>query len=178
MSESLLWRDFAEEECCDNCPLLKAEICPGGYACYGGQPIEPPCCSFDDDTDLVEWVEEYFEMQRQREAREDERIKADRKKKERAKKAADTRRALKNYCRDELYILNRAKSELQAQLNAERLAKSWAEAFNFANEMFRYEERYKVRQEISEHVKKLQLEVERAEKAYQEKKKEFYRNRK
>lgn len=176
--QKLLWKDFAGEECCDNCPLLKSEICPGGYTCYGGQPIEPPCCSFNDDTDLIEWVEEYFEMQRRREDREEERIKAEREKKERAKKAADTRRALKNYCRDELYILNKKKAELQAQLNAEMLARSWAESFNFANELFRYEERYQVNPEVSEHVKKLQAEVEKAEKAFQDKRAEFYQKRK
>lgn len=35
---------------CDSCPIYKAD-CPGGYTSGGGgQPIEPPCCSWDDDT--------------------------------------------------------------------------------------------------------------------------------
>ena len=37
---------------CEICPLLEENICPGGYRCYGGAPIEPPCCSIDEDADL------------------------------------------------------------------------------------------------------------------------------
>ena len=77
----MLWKDFAQEECCDSCPLLENEICPGGFVCYGGQPIEPPCCCFDDNTDLDDWVNDYFEQKKRREELEESRLKKEQKKK-------------------------------------------------------------------------------------------------
>ena len=39
-------------EDCDSCPL-KDHGCPGGWTSGGsGQPIEPPCCSWNDDTEV------------------------------------------------------------------------------------------------------------------------------
>lgn len=174
----MLWKELAEEESCDNCPLLEAEICTGGFVCYGGDPIEPPCCCFNDDTDLDEWVDNYFKRQKKREEQEEKHREEENKKKERAKKSANTRHRLRIYCMEELLDLKQAKQALKAQLATERLAQSWAEVFNFANEMFRYEDRYCVKPEISESVKRLQEDVEKAEKAYQAKREEFYRKRK
>ena len=174
MEEVLLWKDFAQEECCDDCPLLKAEICAGGFTCYGDQPIEPPCCSFDDDTDLYEWVRNYYDYQRRLEKQEDERIRKEKARKERAKKAAETKKALRSYCRDEIYALKRAENALKAQESAEHFAKSVAEAFNFANVVFGYEERYEVKPELSDSIKRLQEEVRIARENYEKKRIEFY----
>jgi hypothetical protein len=69
------YSELKETEDCDLCPLKINEICAGGMACYGGLPIEPPCTCFDDDTDLDEWVENYFDRQRKREEYEDHKIK-------------------------------------------------------------------------------------------------------
>ena len=55
-------KDLGED--CELCPVLKAELCTGGFTCYGGQPIEPPCCSMDEDTDLDQWVEDALERER------------------------------------------------------------------------------------------------------------------
>ena len=178
MEDALLWKDFAEEESCDNCPILAAEICPGGWTCYGGEPIEPPCCSFDDDTDLNEWVSRYYDYQNKSMEEYDEKRKREGKKKERAKKAAVTRNALRAYCYKEYYELKQAKKELREQKATEQMAISIAEAFNFANEIFRYEERYHARPEISERVKLLDERVAQAQEKYAKKRKEFYDERK
>lgn len=54
----------SEIEYCENCPLLKEEIYPGGMtSSQSGTPIDPPCCSFDDDTDLDQWIEDYYDGQ-------------------------------------------------------------------------------------------------------------------
>ena len=98
----MLWKDFAEKESCDGCPLLENEICPGGWKCYGNEPIEPPCCSFADDTDLDIWVERFLIQQQKWEEREDRKIREERKKKERAEKAVETRREMRWYCRGEI----------------------------------------------------------------------------
>lgn len=174
----MLWKDFVEQEDCAGCPLLENEICPGRWRCYGGEPIEPPCCSFNDDTDLDEWVNQYFSRQRRYEESEDKRIQAERKKKEQAKKAAETRRDMRWYCMAEILALKQAQKALNRQKSVESLASSFAEAVNITNEMFRYEERVIVKPEISAEVQRLEADVDAAKKAYESKRKEFYAKRK
>lgn len=51
MDDIKLAKDITE---CDECPLYKYD-CPGGWTSGGGgQPIEPPCCSWNDDTEVYE----------------------------------------------------------------------------------------------------------------------------
>lgn len=163
---------------CEGCPLLKEKICPGGWACYGGEPIEPPCCSMDEDTDLEQWIDDYYERQRRWADYLAEKDRKEREKKEKAKKAADTRRAMRTYCYSEICELKQAKKSLKAQEAAERMAQSLASAFNMTNKMFRYEERFCVKPEISERVTMLRKMVEECEAAYKAKREEFYRKRK
>ena len=163
---------------CEICPLLEENICPGGYRCYGGEPIEPPCCSIDEDADLDEWIDSYYEDQRRYEKHLEERERKARAMKERAKKAAATRRALRLYCSAELAALKSAKNRLETQKSAERFAASFAEAINFANGIFHYEDRVTADPKISEVIKTLEVEVAQCEDAYQIKRDEFYKNRK
>lgn len=177
MTDTLLWKDFAKQEDCNGCPLLEEEICPGGFACYGGEPIEPPCYSFDDETDLYQWINDYFDSQRRYEEREATRLKEERKRKERAQKAAETRRKMQWYCRDEIYELKQAQKALKAQENLENFSRSFAEAINFANEMFQYKERVAVKPQISEEVEHLRMRVDKTKAAFEAKRKEFYKDR-
>lgn len=174
----MLWKYFKQQECCDGCPLLENELCPGGIVCYGGEPIEPPCCDFDDDTDMNKWVADMLAQRLRREEAEEKRLKAEQEKKERAKKASDTRRAMQWYCRDEIQALEKARKALEVQRALESLAADFAEAINFANEMFRYEERVGVKPEVSAEVLRLEAEVELAKKAYGSKREQFYAERK
>lgn len=88
----MTWKEYSDQyEDCKQCPLLKAEICPGGIVSYGGVPIYPPCCDFDDDTDLDEFIETSLENERRYEEWEDKRIR-DRKMKEEKNKAAAQKR--------------------------------------------------------------------------------------
>lgn len=174
----MLWKYFKQQECCDGCPLLESELCPGGIACYGGEPIEPPCYTFDDDTDMDKWVDDMLAQRLRCEEAEEKRLKAEQEKKERAKKAAATRRAMRWYCRDEIQALKKARKALEAQRALESLASGVAEAINFANKMTRCEERMAVKPEISDEVLRLEAEVDAAKKAYDSKRKEFYAERK
>lgn len=174
----MLWKDFKQKECCDGCPLLENELCHGDIVCYGGEPIEPPCCNFDDNTDLDKWVDDMLVRRRRREEAEDKRLKAEQEKKDRAKKATDTRRAMHWYCRNEIQALKKARKALEAQRALESLASGVAEAINFANKMTRCEERMAVKPEISDEVLRLEAEVDAAKKAYDSKRKEFYAERK
>lgn len=169
-------KDLNED--CTLCPLLKSEFCTGGMACYGGAPIEPPCCGMDEDTDLDKWVEDAIEKRRKHNEYLRKKDEEEREKKEKAKKAAETRRRMRIYCMDEIVKLKQAKKALKAAQAAERMASSFAFAVNATNEMFRYDERVKVRPEVSDAVKELQELVEKFETAYKEKRKEFYKVRK
>lgn len=174
----MLWKDFKDKGECDGCPLLEYAFCPGGTACYGGVPIEPPCYTFKDDTDLDKWVDDAFAQERiEKEQREAE-LKKKERAKERAKKAADTRKALSWYCRDEIHALKKARKALEAQRALEHFASSVAEAVNFANEAFCYKERVGVKPEVSAEVLRLEAEVELAKKAYDSKREQFYAERK
>ena len=82
------------------------------------------------------------------------------------------------YCSAELAALKSAKKRLEAQKSAERFAASFAEAINFANEMFRHENRVATDPKISEAIKALEIEVAQCEDAYQIKREEFYKSRK
>ena len=43
---------------CDNCPLYKKD-CPGGMTSSpSGTPIDPPCCSWNDDDEIFEGMYE------------------------------------------------------------------------------------------------------------------------
>lgn len=58
----MTYKEFCDKDLsCEECPIYKAEICNGGWKCYGGAPIEPPCCSFTDDTDMDEWAVKHTE---------------------------------------------------------------------------------------------------------------------
>lgn len=51
MDEVVLAKDING---CENCPLCGND-CPGGYTSGpGGTPIEPPCCSWSEDTEVYE----------------------------------------------------------------------------------------------------------------------------
>lgn len=172
------YKEIMDDKNCDRCPLMQEEICPGGWRCYGGEPIEPPCCSFDDDTDLDEWVSEYYASQYRYEKAEDERIRKEKAKKEKAKKAAETRREMRFYCRNEIKQLKSYKNQLEAHKASLRLASTFAEAFNITNEMFGYSERLKQKPEVQKTIDDLEEKIKEAKQKYEAKRKEFYNNRK
>lgn len=169
-------KDLGED--CTLCPLLKEELCTGGWTCHGGQPIEPPCCSMDEDTDLDKWVEDALEQQRRYEEYLCKKEKEEQLKKEKAKKSADTRHRMRIYCMAEIVALKQAKKELQRVQGLERMASSYAFAVNATNEVFRYDERVEVNPKISEIIKRLEEKVAQCEDAYKKKRTEFHKKRK
>ena len=162
---------------CDDCPLRKNELC-GGFGCYGGEPVEPACCSLEDDTDLDEWVKDYFERQKRRDQHEQILIQKEQKRRERALKAAQTRQEMKWFCRKELDALKQAQKAFKIHQAIEEQTRVRANAINFANKVFNYEDRVEVNPEITKTTKKLQKAVEQAKEKYDEKRKEFYEKRK
>lgn len=163
----------SEIEDCENCPLLAEEICSGGMTSSpSGTPIEPPCCSFDDDTDLDQWISDYYDSQRRHEEYLDRKWKEEQEKKRKAEKAKKRRDYLKWYCFDEKMEVKKARKRLAAHQAAVHFAESMAFAFNMTNEMFGYSERLKKNQKSDDKLKKLQDALDDAEKKLKEKQKE------
>ena len=163
----------SEIEDCENCPLLKEEICPGGMTSSpGGIPIEPPCCSFDDDTDLDQWIDDYYDGQRRYEEYLDRKWEEEQEKKRKAEKAKKRRDYLKWYCFDEKMEVKKARKRLSAHQAAVSLGESIAFAFNMTNEMFGYSERLKKNQKADDELKRLENALADAENKLKEKQKE------
>lgn len=169
----MLFKELAELDDCEQCPLYKEEICPGGMTSSpGGIPIEPPCCGFDDDTDLDAWVSDYFERQRRHEAYLDEQYKKQQEKKRKADLKKRRQQFLKFYCYSEAYDVKKLKKQIKAIENAISFAESMAFAFNMANEMFQYEERTQVNPKANEQLEKLKEQLKEAEEKLKTKREE------
>lgn len=56
MSDADKTKKWIEENGCpEYCKYCIYESdCPKGMVCYGGEPIEPPCCSCDDPADFLD----------------------------------------------------------------------------------------------------------------------------
>ena len=172
------YKEIIQDDDCARCPIKRAELCTGGYACYGGIPVEPPCCSFDDDTDLDEWVKDAFERRKKYEEHQDKIAMKEKAKKEKAKKAAETRSEMRFYCRNEIKELKSYEKQLEAYKASLRLASTFAEAFNITNEMFGYSERLKQKPEVQQTIDDLEDKIQEAKQKYEAKRKEFYNKRK
>ncbi len=163
----------SEIEDCENCPLLAEEICPGGMTSSpSGTPIEPLCCSFDDDTDLDQWISDYYDSQRRYEEYLDRKWKEEQEKKRKAEKAKKRRDYLKWYCFDEKMEVKKARKRLAAHQAAVRFAESMAFAINTTNEMFQYSERVSVNKKVDDELERLQNALADAEMKLKEKQKE------
>lgn len=136
----LLFKDLGED--CDACPLYKEHICPGGWSGSPNGPIEPPCCGFDDDTDLDAWVEDYYARQEELEKARHQKWEAEQEKKRKAEIAKKKRNYLNYYCISERMAVDQAKKQLQAYQSSIHMARDLAFAFNMTNKMFGYKERY------------------------------------
>lgn len=167
----MIYKDLKED--CEECPIYKEMICPGGWkAGYGGVPIEPPCCSFEEDTDLDEWVNSYYSQMRLEEEERDALL-AKRKEKERRNKIKnDKRNYLKSHCYVEYFEVKRLKKAIKSLEKAIDFASSFVSAFNTTNEMFRYNERKSVNPALNEKLETLKNELKIAENKLREKQKE------
>lgn len=160
-------------EDCEECPLLKEEICKGGWTSgYGGIPIEPPCASIDGDKDLNEYIEEYHINESEYEEYLDRKYKEEQERQLKNKIAKERRTYSDLYCYKERHEVKRLKKAIKSAEAAISLAETFASAFNITNEMFGYSERKKVNQEAKDHLDKLKEQLNEAEKALKKKRKE------
>ena len=181
----MTYGEFLEKELpCEECPIYKAEICNGGPKCYGGEPIDPPCCGFNDDTDLDKWASESERYLAAIEDLEDMQARLLENKRIRAKKRAETTRQMKSYCWEERAEIKGIKKRIKGLENAISLAQCFASAFNATNEMFEqvqggeeYKARKQVNPELTAKLDELKEQLKTAQDKYKAKRKEFYSKR-
>jgi len=160
-------------EDCEECPLLKEEICKGGWTSDGnGNPVEPPCESVDPDEDLDEWIESYWAKIHDYEEYLDRKYKEEQERQLKNKIAKERRAYSDLYCYKERHEVKRLKKAIKSAEAAISIAETFASAFNITNEMFGYSERKKVNQEAKDHLDNLKEQLNDAEKALKKKRKE------
>lgn len=138
---------LSEIDNCEDCRLKQEDICHGGWTSDGrGEPVEPPCCTMEEDTDLDEWVNEYYDRMLSFEIAEEKRIKREKIKQE--KKELAKKRRYEAKC--EVYQENLEIKMLRKRINKNNNIMSFAKSFEFAinatNEMFGYKERVETKE--------------------------------
>ena len=178
----MLWKEFVDStDCdCDVCPLKEKDLCNGAsVSCYGDEPVYAPCCEFEDDLDLDEYIKRSLDNIRKYEDWEYKRINAARVKKEKAQKAAETRRQLRMYCIDEITKIKSLKNAIKVIQKSYDSYKTRVSAMNSANKIFGYSARFEETvPDIERRLTTLQEQLVIAEQNYVNKRKEFYTNRK
>lgn len=164
---------LSEIEDCSECPIKDEGICPGGWTSgAGGQPIEPPCTSWDADEEVEDYIQGYYARIQAREEYEDRLWKEQQEKKRKNEIARQKRQYIKLYCISERCEVKRLKKELASYEKAASLASSFVSTFNITNEIFGYAERKTVNPQITTRINELKEQLEIAQRKLKEKQKE------
>lgn len=164
---------LSEIEDCSECPIKDEGICPGGWTSgAGGQPIEPPCASWDADEEVEDYIQGYYARIQAHEEYEDRLWKEQQEKNAKNEIARQKRQYIKLYCISEQCEVKRLKKELASYEKAASLADSFATAFNITNKMFGYDERRQVNPALASKIESLKNELEIAKQKLKEKQKE------
>lgn len=108
---------LSEIDDCSICPLPGEGLCPGGMVCYGGEPIEPPCTSWDGDEDVEDYIESVHASILEREEYEDC-LREEREKKKRKNEIAKRKRQYLNiYCYSEKHDVKSLKKQIKSYKN-------------------------------------------------------------
>lgn len=184
----MTWKEMLDSEDCELCPYMIEAICTGGMNCFGGEPVYPPCTEYDipADKDMNELRNELSRSIQLQEEREQKRIKQEKMRRERARKAAATRQEIKWFCHAELEAVQRLKKKISALESISSFAKSLSFAVNATNEMFQkaghtspeYETRISPKPEINQEIEQAKRELILAEQTYEQKRKQFFEKRK
>ena len=158
----MLWKDIKDLDTfdCVICPVYIEGICPGGYTSSpSGEPVEPPCCAFNDNDDLDEFIDNHYKRVALEEARLDAQYHKEQEKKRKADIANRRRQYMKIYCSAELAEVKRLKKKIKSTENLIDFAESMAFAFNTTNEMFKYKERYEANPKAKEILDELNAQL-------------------
>lgn len=120
-------------EGCEQCPL-REEYCSGGMTSgAGGQPIEPPCTSWDDDTELEDLVDNIGASQLAYEEHLDREHEKEKEKKH--KQEIKNKRAIES----RLHVRSETKKikRLWKQIESNSRLNSFGRAMSMTNSMFK-----------------------------------------
>lgn len=98
---------------CDICPLKEANICHG-VACYGGEPVLPPCAEMDENTDAEAYVRKTFEYERRMNEQREEKLRLEAEKKEKSRLQSIRTRFINSYCHEEMTKVKELKRLISA----------------------------------------------------------------
>lgn len=160
----MLWKEINS---CEQCIINEEKICTGDWVSSpNGEPIEPPCLEFEDNTDLSEWVRKYYRYQTKYEDEKMLEEKRNRKKEETLKRK---QQYLNNYCSKELYRVKQIKQLIENREKLVQTANDLAFAFNTTNEMFGYSEKMQVNPRLNNQLEILKEKLQVAENDLKEK---------
>lgn len=173
----MLWKDFVEEtDCdCDVCPIKKNGLCNGtSVACYGGEPVFAPCCEFEDNLDIDEYIETELERIRKYNEQREKLAKEKQAKKEKSDRAAKLRKESDLYCYAEIAEIKKLKKQIKAMQDTYDAVKTKASVYNSVNKLFGYSERYMEEiPEIENTLAILQEHLVKVKERYSKKRKAF-----
>ena len=138
--ENLTYGELCEYDInCDRCPLYD-EFCSGGMVCYGAEPIEPPCYSFNEDTVLQEEYDRFFMARHRQQQIEDEREEKLKLKKQKSEERKKKLLAYRIRNGIELYKIKELKKKIKQENRRIEMTgyyKRRADAVNIANKIFK-----------------------------------------
>lgn len=161
-----------EVEDCEFCPLKIHDICHGGWTCYGGEPIEPPCANIDGEEELDELIERYYINEKLKCEIEHKMFEKE-KQKERINEIKRKKREYMNkYCWKEIHDLKILKRELKKIESTIKTMEIFSNAINSTNEIFGYNERISISEKKYKEIEELKTNIDIAEKKLREKQKD------
>ena len=140
--ENLNYGEFVEHDldCKVYCPLYKDGFCSGGVACYGGDPIYPPCCDFDNNVVLQEVADDFYCARLKHEQYEEQK---ERKKAEKEAKNQERKNKLREYKwrnwedLDKIKVIKLKIKRTKKQIENIKTARIFAMSINSVNKLFR-----------------------------------------
>lgn len=174
----MTFKEFrAQNRPCEECSAYIEGICTGGDIWVGDGFDVPPCEIFS-NKDIDKWVEDVIKTRQQFEEAEERKQAEALRKKEIARKRAETARQMKSYCYAERKQVARLKKAVKSLETAIREREIFAESVNEVNEMFGYSGRIpQLDPQCYAELDFLKQQLKVAEKKYKAKRKEFYANR-
>ena len=132
--EKIFKKDL-EDLCFENCPLHLEGMCSISNSNPSTYGVDPPCAWLEDDDEVYDWINSKNEQIRILEDMEDTKIRAEKERQVKNKKAAELRQQSASHVYHETYNIKRLRKKIQTNKNIIRFAKTLAEAFSFANSM-------------------------------------------
>ena len=133
----MLWKDFRAQDLeCEDCPLYIEGLCKPGHAGPNGYLEDPPCCWFEDDTDMEAECGIVVARNNAIEDEIDRKWKADKERKAKNEIAKKRRNESKWHVWSETHDIKALRKQIAGNLAIINFQRSFASAVNFANSCY------------------------------------------